>query len=173
MQLYEDGGAQLQARPESNRTDIRLVDTGVWPEVKYGSALGLEIAGSSGPVTFRSEYYFTEWSRNDDSKRRFDGWYAEASWFLTGEMAHYREGKFNRPNIERDRGAWELAFRYSHLDLNDKDVTGGEEKNLSYAVNWYSKAHWRFMENLIKVKSDGPYGKEDPWIAQFRAQYYF
>jgi hypothetical protein len=32
---------------------------------------------------------------------------------------------------------------------------------------------WRFMSNLIKVKSDGHYGEQNPWIVQFRAQYYF
>ena len=43
----------------------------------------------------------------------------------------------------------------------------------SFGVNWYSRAHWRFMANLIKVRSDGPNGKQNPWIAQVRAQYYF
>ena len=27
--------------------------------------------------------------------------------------------------------------------------------------------------DLIKVKSDGPNGEQNPWIAQVRAQYYF
>ncbi|MEH6593453.1 MAG: porin [Halioglobus sp.] len=64
--------------------------------------------------------------------------------------------------------------RFSTIDLNDEDVTGGTEKNLSFGVNWYSQVHWRFMGNLIKVDAeDGPEGDEDPWIIQFRAQYYF
>jgi phosphate-selective porin OprO/OprP len=164
----------MWARPESHVTSIRLVDTGVDPDVGTSSAVVLELAGSRGPVTLRSEFYRTEWSRSDDSNPNFKGWYAEASWFLTGEKAHYREGKFIRPNIESDGGAWELAARFSTIDLIDEDIVGGTEKNLSFGVNWYSKTHWRFMGNVIKVHAeDGPYGKQTPWIIQFRAQYYF
>jgi len=174
MQLSSQSDAQLRARPESHVTNIRLVDTGVWPAVDVGSALGLELAGSRGPVTFKSEFYHTEWSRSDSSNPKFKGWYGEASWFLTGEKALYREGKFIRPNISSDRGAWQVAFRFSTINLNDEDVQGGTQQNLSFGINWYSKTHWRFMGNVIKVNADdGPYGEQNPWIVQARAQYYF
>ena len=174
MQLSSDDDARLRARPESHVTDIRLVDTGVWPDVSTSSAAGLEVAAARGPVTLRSEFYRAEWSRTVGSNPKFRGLYVEASWFLSGEMAHYRDGKFIRPNINRARGAWELAARFSSIDLNDEDVQGGTQKNLSFGVNWYSKTHWRFMGNLIKVKAeDGPFGEQKPWIIQFRAQYYF
>lgn len=174
MQLSTDQDAEFDAKPESDKTDIRLVDTGVFPDVGTGSTLGLELAGAKGPVTFRSEFYRADWSRSNDTNPQFSGWYAEASWFLTGEHANYRDGKFIRPIIDSDRGAWEVAVRFSTLDLNDLDVEGGTEDNLSLGVNWYSKTHWRFMGNLIKVNADdGPYGDQNPWIIQFRAQYYF
>lgn len=174
MQLSSDDDAQMRARPESYVTNIRLVDTGVFSDVGTSSALGLELAGARGPYTIRSEFYRTEWTRSDNSNPNFRGWYAEASWFLTGEMVHYREGKFIRPNIISDRGAWEVAARFSTIDLNDQDVVGGTQKNLSLGINWYSKTHWRFMGNLIKVNAkDGPYGDQKPWIVQFRIQYYF
>jgi len=174
MQLSSESDAQLRARPESHVTNIRLVDTGVWPEVDVGSALGLELAGSRGPVTFKSEFYRTEWSRSDSNNSKFKGWYGEASWFLTGEKALYRDGKFIRPNISSSRGAWQVAFRFSTVNLNDEDVQGGTQNNLLFGINWYSKTHWRFMANVIKVKAeDGPYGEQNPWIIQARAQYYF
>ena len=174
MQLSTDQDAEFDAKPESDKTDIRLVDTGVFPDVGTGSTLGLELAGAKGALTFRSEFYRADWSRSNDTSPQFSGWYAEASWFLTGEHANYRDGKFIRPIIDGDRGAWEVAVRFSTLDLNDLDVEGGTEDNLSLGVNWYSKTHWRFMGNLIKVNADdGPYGEQNPWIIQFRAQYYF
>ena len=56
----------------------------------------------------------------------------------------------------------------------DQDVQGGTQRNLSFGVNWYSRIHWRFMGNLIKVRAkDGPFGEQKPWIVQVRAQYYF
>jgi len=174
LQISTDGDAQFSARPESYVTNTRLVDTGTWSDVGTSSALGLEMAGSRGPVTLKSEFYSTKWSLAGSDKPRFKGWYAEASWFLTGEMANYRDGKFIRPDILGERGAWEVAFRFSTIDLNDQDVQGGTQKNLSFGVSWYSKTHWRFMGNLIKVNAkDGPYGKQNPWIVQVRGQYYF
>ena len=174
MQLSSEDDARIITRPESNKTNTYLVDTGTWPAVDISSALGLELAGARGPVVIKSEFYRTEWSQPGTDNPRFKGWYAEASWFLTGEMAHYRDGKFIRPNIKSKNGAWEVAFRFSTIDLIDENVQGGTEENLTFGINWYSQTHWRFMGNLIKVNADdGPYGEQNPWIVQFRAQYYF
>ena len=87
MQLSSDADAQFRARPESHVSNIHLVDTGIWSDVGTSTAVGLELAGSRGPVTIKSEFYRTEWTRSDSYNPRFKGWYAEASWFLTGEMA--------------------------------------------------------------------------------------
>jgi len=175
MQLDSNGDARTRARPESFITNTRLVDTGTRSAIDSLSVLGLELAGSRGSMTVKSEFYTTQWSRPDTSKDpRYTGWYTQVSWFLTGEVAQYRDGKFIRPDIRGVNGAYQIAFRASSIDLNDRDVRGGREANLALGVNWYSQTHWRFMGNLIKVKAeDGPEGKQDPWIAQFRVQYYF
>ena len=168
-----DEDARLRARPESHRTDTRLVDTREQDDVDVSSAFGLEFAGLVGPVTVRSEFYRMGWERKESRDLAFSGWYVEGSWFLTGETSNYRQGKFIRPDVRSSRGAWELAARFSTIDLNDEDVEGGDEDNFTLGVNWYSKVHWRFMGHLIKVNADGPEGKENPWILQFRAQYFF
>jgi phosphate-selective porin OprO/OprP len=175
MQLKSNADARTRARPESHTANTRLVDTGIRPGVSSISALGVELAGSRGPVTFKSEFYATKWSRPDAANNpRFTGWYTQASWFLTGEIAHYREGKFIRPNIHGENGAVEAAIRVSTVDLNDSNVRGGTEKNLTFALNWYSKTNWRLMGNLIKVKADdGPHGGQNFWITQLRVQYNF
>ena len=173
IQVESDGDARYWARPESNLTDIRLVDTGVFPGVDNQGSIGLELAGARGPLTVRSEFYRASWNQGDLADPKFHGWYVEATWFLTGESANYRDGKFIRPNILGEKGAWEVGFRYSTIDLNDKRIKGGTENNVTLGVNWYSKFHWRLMANLIKVDSDGPNGDQDPWIVQFRAQYFF
>ncbi len=171
LDLQQDG--QFRARPESNNTNVRLVDTGVRPNVTSQEALGIELAGARGPLTVRSEYYSARWSRDIQEDTQFSGWYVEASWFLTGESSNYRNGKFIRPAVKGPRGAWEVATRVSSIDLNDRDVRGGKQTNFSVGVNWYSKTHWRVMGNLIKVKADGPQGKQEPWIIQLRGQYFF
>ena len=173
MHLDLENDGRFRARPESNKTNIRLVDTGVRTNVKSANAFGLELAGALGPLTIRSELYSAGWSREFQEDTRFNGWYIDGSWFLTGETANYRDGKFIRPVIKGARGAWEIALRLSSVNLNDKDVQGGTENNFSMGLNWYSRTHWRFMGNLIKVRSEGPQGKQDPWIVQFRGQYFF
>ena len=120
-----------------------------------------------------SEFYSAGWSGEIQEDTRFKGWYVEGSWFLTGETANYRDGKFSRTAIKGTRGAWEVALRLSSPNLSDKDVQGGAEDNFSLGHDWYSRTHWRFMGLLIKVRSEGPEGKQNPWIIQFRGQNFF
>ena len=80
-----DEDARLRARPESHRTDTRLVDTREQDDVDVSSAFGLEFAGLVGPVTVRSEFYRMGWERKERRDLAFSGSYVEGSWFLTGE----------------------------------------------------------------------------------------
>ena len=148
-----DEGAHLRARPESFVTDIRLVDTGVREDVERSTRLGIEAAGALGSFTTRLELLANEWQRLDGPRNRFAGAYLEGGYFLTGEPFSYRDGKFVRPALERGQNAWELAYRYSWVDLNDGDVQGGEERNLGLALNYYPAPRARGQLNLIQVNS--------------------
>ncbi len=64
----------------------------------------------------------------------FDGWYAEGAWVLSGEARGWStaSGAFTNPRPQADFtadgvgwGAWEVAARYSSLDLNDHAGTVG------------------------------------------------
>jgi phosphate-selective porin OprO/OprP len=94
----------------------------------------------------------------------FDGWYAQASWVITGESKGYSTANAAftspRPRIPFSMsgggwGAWELAARYSDVDLNDHSGTfglatpfggmrGGEQKIWTTGVNWYPNSVLRF-----------------------------
>ena len=74
----------------------------------------------------------------------FDGYWVAASWALTGEMRPYRakSGTFGGLPIARTvyqggKGAWELTGRWSHTDLEDGLVTGGEMDIASLGLNWW------------------------------------
>ncbi len=97
------------------------------------------------------------------------------SWFLTGETRPYRvkRGSFGRVEPNRATGAFELALRYSILDLNDGSVSGGTEENVTLGVNWYYGRNVRLMTNLMHVDTDSKGGSEDVNILQLRAQVYF
>jgi phosphate-selective porin OprO/OprP len=87
----------------------------------------------------------------------FNGWYAQASWVLTGESRGYSAATaaYTPPKAEGPRGTWELAGRYSDVDLNDMTglfglatpyggVRGGEQKIWTAGINWYPNSVLRF-----------------------------
>jgi phosphate-selective porin OprO/OprP len=73
-------------------------------------------------------------------------------------------------------GAWEIGIRASTVDLNDEDVVGGRQSDLSVGVNWYLDDQFRLQANLVKVLDVHRPGSEfdglDPWIAVLRVQWY-
>jgi len=162
------------SHPESRVTDQRLVDTEIFDDISHQFIGALEIAGARDSFMFRSEFFRATWERKTYKDPIFQGYYVQASWVLTGESFKYTQGKFIRVRPQNPRGAWEVAARFSRVDLNDKDVRGGEEKNLTIGVNWYAPANqFRLMANLIFVRTDENAGDESPTILQFRAQFHW
>jgi len=45
----------------------------------------------------------------------------------------------------------QLAAQLSLVDLNDRDVIGGEQTNFTLGLNWYLTGQLRVQANLIKV----------------------
>ena len=149
---------RFASRPESNITDLRLVDTGVLTDTDNIRSYGLELAGEWGPWSLQGEYIGTRVDRKTGSDADLGGWYMLASWFLTGENRPYRvsEGIFDRVTPTRSvglggRGAWELALRLSQLDLNDGALIGGRERNLTAGVNWHLTPNVKLQANYIRV----------------------
>jgi phosphate-selective porin OprO/OprP len=159
------------SHPESRVTSTRLVDTGIFENVSNQRIYGLELAGSKDSFMFRAEMFRATWNQSDTRDPVFKGFYTQVSWIITGETFKYTQGKFLRIRPQSERGAWEVAVRISRVKLNDEEITGGEERNLTLALNWYSPGNqFRLMSNLIFVRTDEYAGNEDPTIIQIRAQ---
>jgi phosphate-selective porin OprO/OprP len=163
-----------RAQPEYAVDTTRTVDT-----LNLGSAdtvnlLGLEAAGFIGPVGFQSEWAQMDVSQNlGRPDLEFSGAYVNANWFITGESRVYdaRTGVFTRfsPKVNLDPssgtwGAWELAARWSTIDLNSAENTfsgatllgarGGEETNYTLGLNWYWNPYLRLMLNATHADVD-------------------
>lgn len=173
-----DGNDELRfrSRPESHVTNERLVDTGDLEEVDDFYLLGFETAGVLGPFSAQAEYIYADVSR-DDGDADFDGWYLYGSYVLTGESRPYDtdDGTFGiiEPNTawsEGGLGAWEVGLRYSQIALNDGDIEGGREDNITVGLNWYPNDNIRFMLNYIYADVEQADEDEEVNIFQARAQ---
>lgn len=166
-----DDVARFRARPESRVTDVFLVDTGKNPDVDTQSIYSFEAAVANKNWAVRGEYFYTQWERDTQKNANFSGYYLQANWVLTGESFQYKQGKFLRIRPDSSKGAWEVALRYSAVNLNEQNIFGGAEKNTTLALNWYSPGYQlRIQSNLIYVNTDSVAGNENSLIFQVRAQ---
>ncbi|MBN2565752.1 MAG: hypothetical protein JXB46_08575 [Candidatus Eisenbacteria bacterium] len=165
------GGVRYSQRPEVHLSD-KLVDTGTIMNAENLLRYGGEIAGVFGPFYFAGESIVVSIAKSDEHApavaTRGDVWlsddgslsglYAEAGCFLTGERRIYKSGLWDRTkpkaNFLEDGGlgAWEIAVRYSSLDLNDENASldGGKMDDMTLGLNWYLHSNARIMFNYVK-----------------------
>ena len=86
-----------------------------------------------------------------------------AAWSLTGETHGYAPGSGAYGGIVPTNpwtwatggwGAWEIAGRFSTIDLNDQlaqanGVAGGRQTIYTLALNWYVNRNVRFMFDYL------------------------
>lgn len=156
-QNYEDDTIRFRARPEAHLAP-RLVDTESF-SAEFGDFIGAEAAWVNGPFSLQGEYVhaFIEGRSRIVGDPNFWAASVQASYFLTGEHRPYKtsSGSFGRvkplKNYDKDGGlgAWELAARFSYLDLNDGFVKGGRLRDLTLGLNWYLNPNVRTMWNYV------------------------
>ena len=171
-----DGDA-VPADPNSNegrfrtrveaRSDSRWLNTGRIAGAAAYEIIGLESIFNVGPFQAVGEYQHNFLQRDGGSNLQFHGGYFYLSYFLTGEHIPYdrTSGTIGRVKpfenfflVDRMSGgqgvgwgAWNVAFRYSYLDLSDGNVLGGIGESWTTALNW-------FWTPYSKVQLDLSYG---------------
>jgi phosphate-selective porin OprO/OprP len=158
-QFQHDQSLTFYERPEAHLAPKyvnRTIDA-----VDEANVFGAEFAFVRGPFAIQSEYMIASVMPSDTSSSQFTTYnyfavYGIFSWFITGEHRNYNQGSacFDRvyPNKnfgEGGAGAWELAFRVSHIDLNDHDLKGGSMTDFTCGVNWYPNPATRVAFNYI------------------------
>jgi len=159
---------RLRERPELNvdSQNIRLIDTGTIDAGNYQD-WGIEAAGNYKSLYAQGGYFGYNVARRTGvlADPDFSGWYIQASWLLTGEQKPYRpdRGAYAPPKpndpLTWDKGgigAWEIAARYSDLDLDYQaglpgtaktpaGIRGGNQKIYTIGLNWYPNTAIRFV----------------------------
>jgi phosphate-selective porin OprO/OprP len=135
-----------------------------------------------------------------ESNYVFNGGYVQLAYTLTGESRAYDRSRgglsryyFNRgPNtpawLVRNEngnfswgwGAWELAGRFSYIDLNDGSglnrIQGGIMEGFTVGLNWYLNSNLRCLFDWVyNHRDDVPVGTIPGWTSGFgmRAQLEF
>lgn len=154
--LFASDDVRYQSRPESFFANV-LVNTG---DIDAKSALvfGTELAWVKGPNLVQAEYLHSFVTGAPGGGVNFPGMYVLASRLLTGEHHPYNRRSGTLGQVVPNRsfaprhggwGAWEVAARFSHLDLEDGRVKGGIMNLMTLGMNWYWSRYIRWQVNYI------------------------
>jgi phosphate-selective porin OprO/OprP len=144
--------------PEAiGRNTTALLNTGPIRARSYTHVAGDALA-IWGPFTVEAEYRLVNVQRVPTitdvinvGNVHFHGWHAQAAYVLTGESRTYnfKNGTLHNPVPCGDCGAWEIAARYSEINLVNKNIYGGSEHNVTVGLNWFPNSHVRVALNYI------------------------
>jgi len=177
---------RFRDRPEVRVDSTRLIDTGPI-DADSAYATGIELGANWKNYYIQVENFWYGIERRDTDTPlpdpSFGGYYVQGSWVLTGESKRYNmtTGSFRppRPRIpftsHGGLGAWELAARYSHTDLNfhpgspgtpaaPDSVRGGVQNIWTVGLNWYLNTNYRLMFEYLHIEVDrlNPAGPTNP-----------
>jgi phosphate-selective porin OprO/OprP len=182
---------EFSSRPEVSKiAKAKYLNTGDLEDVDQVRQYGLELAGVWDAFAWQAEYNKTSVDRLsgavDFSDHDFDGWYAQVSYVLGGKRKYAAdEGLVDKVSPGKG-GAWEIAARYSTMDLNDltavDPIKGGSAENYTLGLNYYPNFNIRLMLDWSIVDNDeyakpkklyGAIAGDDFSVLQFRVQYAF
>jgi phosphate-selective porin OprO/OprP len=154
-----------------------FANTGNVTNVTGVNTFDLEGLWVYGPLSLQSEAMAAQVNRTGDPGSLLHGEYVQVGWFLTGEHRPYDRiaGAIDRvrpfedfflartgDGLARGKGAWEVAIRYSHLDLNDKTISGGILNDVTFGVNWYTNPYAKIVFNFIHMWRQSPTSPPSP-----------
>ncbi len=141
--LFAAEDVRYRSRPESHLAPT-FVDTGAVRSSKNSGVVGLELAQIAGPWMLMSETLLA--TVKDQSTAVLWGGYVSLSRFLSDDIQPYdrnagKLARFETPHpfswSAREFGTLRAAARLSYLDLNDANVEGGRETNVTADLTWY------------------------------------
>ncbi len=189
---------RMRTRLGTRAVDGRMISENDMEAVKDWTTIALEAAWGYGPFSLQGEYIRQDLDR-DPNARGFEdpettsmtssGWYAQASYFLTGETRNYRafSGDFGRTRVlnpvsQGGGGAWELLARYALADSTEHHEPLDRQKldHYTLGLNWYAEEDIMLKLNLMYVDAergedhiDGGPKTWDSWVFGARFQYEF
>jgi phosphate-selective porin OprO/OprP len=166
---------RFRERPEIRVDSVRLIDTGSI-DADQRQRLRRGDRGNWKNFYLQGEHFWFNVERALPATLpdpEFAGFYLQGSWIFSGESRRYNAttGSFQNPrpmtpfSNAGGFGAWELAARYSHMDLNFMEglqgtaasaasVRGGDQSVMTMGVNWYLNPNIKVMMNYMLIDVD-------------------
>lgn len=179
---WSDEAFRIRSRGSFSVGD-RLVDTGQY-NADSANLLGAEMALVYGPASLQAEYTYMDVEPTTGESGSIDSFYVQGSYVLTGESRPYKEGVFTRVKPNKNFslkdggwGAWELAARYTSMDLTDAaqaGALGGQLDDYVVGVNWYLNANLRILWNYVHTESSDTAAKDrdaDAFMLRFQLDF--
>lgn len=158
------GVIALSAGPELSIDGTRTVDTGLLDAqhvTEFGMETGVELGRLFGQGGW---FHYNVERRSAVPNPDFQGWYAMATWSLSGETRPYDSvtASFHglvpaAPLGKNGFGAWEVVARYSNMNLEFMPgqvggVAGGTQNIWSLGLNWYPNQTVRFLLDYNNIR---------------------
>lgn len=183
----------FSARPESRIYAVSVLEVDPVRDARNLARAGLEFAYLNQAFRMQGEYMVAHAEQDGRRNSTFHAGYLLAAYVLTGQVQKYSlvpdskrrdvgYAAFSGLELaDKDcvskggTGAWEIAARYSILDLGGRD-DGGQLQDVTLGLNWYPEENVRVMGNYIhafvdQYSSNRPRGDID--IVQARLQIAF
>jgi phosphate-selective porin OprO/OprP len=165
---------RFRDRPEIRVDGTRLIDSGAI-DAAHASVYALEFGANWNNLYLQGEHFWYAVDRREPTTfdaPDFKGYYLQGSWTITGENRRYNAitGSFQNPRPRTafgadGWGAFELAARYSRMDLNFEagaagtaalpgSVRGGDQSIVTLGVNWYLNPNLKVMMNYLMIDVD-------------------
>lgn len=170
---------RFRARPEAHLAP-NLVDTGAFLPPNANIFNG-EVATVVGPWHAESEFTSVVVDTHQGDGGCLNGFYAQTGYFLTGESRPYKTstGTWDRvkpkKNLREDGGwgAWEVAVRYSAIDLGNEGmgIDGGRMQDGTVGLNWYLNPNVRVMWNYVRSCQNTSETSADIFMMRFQIDF--
>ena len=163
-------GTSGQAVPGALNGTPFFVDTGPIRS-NLVNTFGTETLLVNGPLMWQTEVMAAVVDQPDNPTATLWGFYTQAAYLLTGESHPYDrtfavldrlkpfESFFrSRANgqICQGWGAWELAARLSHINLNSYNIRGGHMTDFTFGINWYLNPYSKMVFNYVNSNPNTP-----------------
>ena len=178
-------GTSGQAAPGGFDGTPYFLKTGTL-SVSQFNVFGSELLLVRGPWSVQAEGMLNYVQPTSGNSAVLPGAYVQVGWFLTGEHRPYdrvagaidrvipHENFFRVNTVDgpaTGMGAWEVAARWSRIDLSDQGIHGGQMTDWTLGLNWYMNPYSKLVFNYIRSQPDVPgHGRSDTDIFAMRAQ---